>query len=255
MTVGNPQPLSFRPERSGVEKSHSAMGQGLLWWEILGLRVSIEPKTFTLIPACRPARNDSSRDAVPAPFCFFQRCLYIARRPCHFDRSRSAANRKALLNFSFPLEGNAAKRQRVYEGKHTSNTLLLIYAGPTSADLETLCRVSTEWKNPTPEWYSPWRQEISRLRVSIEYKTFTLILACRPARNDSRGGSTCAILFLPQMPAHRPPPLSFRPERSGVEKSHSEMGQAALWREISGLRVSIGNKTFTANTAAQPRST
>ena len=53
----------------------------------------------------------------------------------------------------------------------------------------------------------------------------------------------------------RPPPLSFRPERSGVEKSHSETGQAALWREISGLRVSIGNKTLTANTAVQPRST
>ena len=23
----------------------------------------------------------------PVPFCFFQRCLYTARRPCHFDRS------------------------------------------------------------------------------------------------------------------------------------------------------------------------
>ena len=42
-----------------------------------------------------------------------------------------------------------------------------------------------------------------------------------------------------------PPSLSFRPERSGVEKSHSETGQATLWREISGLRVSIKDKTFT----------
>ena len=172
MTVGSPQPLSFRPERSGVEKSHSEMGQAALWQEISRLRVLIEPKTFTLIPACRPARNDSSRDAVPAPFCFFPKCLYTACRPCHFDRSRSAANRKALLNFSFPLEGNAAKRQRVYEGKHTSNTLLLIYAGPTSADLETLCRVSTEWRNLTPEWYSPWWREISRLRASIGHRLF-----------------------------------------------------------------------------------
>ena len=55
---------------------------------------------------------------------------------CHFDENRSAAKRKALLNFLFPLEGNAAKRQRVYEGKHTSNTLLLFYAGPNSTDLE-----------------------------------------------------------------------------------------------------------------------
>ena len=130
MTVGSPQPLSFRPERSGVEKSHSEMGQAALWWEISRLRVSIEYKTFTLIPACSPARNDS-RDAVPAPFCFFLKCLYAARRPCHFDRSEA------------------------------------------------------KWRNPTPEWYSPWRQEISRLRVLIEPKTFTLIPACRPARNDS----------------------------------------------------------------------
>jgi hypothetical protein len=150
ISTGAGQP-PIRPERSEVEKSRSEMVQPPWRQEISRLRVLIEPKTFTLIPACRPARNDSSRDAAPASFCFFLKCLYTARRPCHFDRSRSAANRKALLNFSFPLEGNAAKRQRVYEGKHTSNTLLLIYAGPTSADLETLCRVSTEWRNLTPK--------------------------------------------------------------------------------------------------------
>ena len=132
MTVGSPPPLSFRPERSGVEKSHSEIVQGLLRWEILGLRVSIEYKTVTFIPTCSPARNDSSRDAAPTPFCFFLKCLYAARRPCHFDRSEA------------------------------------------------------KWRNLTPRWYSPWRQEISRLRVSIEYKTFTLIPACSPARNDSR---------------------------------------------------------------------
>ena len=68
--------------------------------------------------------NDSRGGAAPVPFCFFQRCLYTARRPCHFNRSRSAANRKASY-----------------------------WAGwrPTSADLETLCRVSTEWRNLTPK--------------------------------------------------------------------------------------------------------
>ena len=160
MTVGSPQPLSFRPERSGVEKSHSEMGQAALWWEISRLRVSIEYKTFTLIPTCRPARNDSRGGAAPVPFCFFLKCLYTARSPCHFDRSEVEKSHSEM--------GQAAL------------------------------------------WW-----EISRLRVSIEYKTFTLIPTCRPARNDSRAGSTCAILFLSEMPVHSPPPLSFRPERSG----------------------------------------
>ncbi len=59
---------------------------------------------------------------------FYLLSSIFARRPCHFDRSRSAANRKASY-----------------------------WAGwrPTSADLETLCRVSTEWRNPTPKWYKP----------------------------------------------------------------------------------------------------
>ena len=110
-------------------------------------------------------------------------------------------------------------------------------------------------RNGTP----PWRQEISRLRVSIELKTFTLIPTCRPARNDSRGGCTCAILFLPQMPVHSPPPLSFRPEpvsrqfdRSEVEKSRSEMVQPPWRQEISRLRVLIEDKTFTLIPTCSP---
>ena len=43
-------------------------------------------------------------------------------------------------------------------------------------------------------------------------KTFTLIPTCSPARNDSRGGCTCAILLLSEMPVHSSPPLSFQPE-------------------------------------------
>ena len=40
---------------------------------------------------------------------------------------------------------------------------------------------------------------------------------------------------------HQPPaaPLSFRPQRSGVEKSHCSMVQAALRWEISRLRATI----------------
>ena len=50
--------------------------------------------------------------------------------------------------FSFPLEGNASKRQRVYEGKNNYDTPSPVYAGPTSADLEVLCRTSTATPYP-----------------------------------------------------------------------------------------------------------
>ena len=66
-------------------------------------------------------------------------------RVLRFDSANGQSNkRKAILNFSFSLEGNAAKRQRVYEGKNDNDAPSLPYTGPTSADLETLCRVSTK---------------------------------------------------------------------------------------------------------------
>ena len=46
-----------------------------------------------------------------------------------------------MLNFSFPLEGNAAKRQRVYEVKNNNVAPLLLYTGPTLVDSRILCRM------------------------------------------------------------------------------------------------------------------
>ena len=57
--------------------------------------------------------------------------------------SGRASKRKAILNFSFPLEGNAAKRQRVYEAKNDNVAPLLFYAGPTLPDLAILRRIAT----------------------------------------------------------------------------------------------------------------
>ena len=51
--------------------------------------------------------------------------------------------RKAILNFSFPLEGNAAKRQRAYEVKNDNVAPIPFYAGPTLPDLAILCRIAT----------------------------------------------------------------------------------------------------------------
>ena len=64
---------------------------------------------------------------------------------CHSERQRRMvgrpAKRKAMLNFSFPLEGNAAKRQRVYEVKNDNVAPLLLYTGPTLVDSRILCRM------------------------------------------------------------------------------------------------------------------
>lgn len=46
-------------------------------------------------------------------------------RVLRFDSANGQSNkRKAILNFSFSLEGNAAKRQRVYEGKNDNDAPL-----------------------------------------------------------------------------------------------------------------------------------
>ena len=45
---------------------------------------------------------------------------------------------------------------------------------------------------------------------------------------------------------------SFRPKRSGVEKSHAEAGRAPWWQEISRLSVSIVSKAFTPISAGPP---
>ena len=45
---------------------------------------------------------------------------------------------------------------------------------------------------------------------------------------------------------------SFRPKRSGVEKSHTEAGRAPWWQEISRLSVSINSKDFPLILAGPP---
>ena len=45
---------------------------------------------------------------------------------------------------------------------------------------------------------------------------------------------------------------SFRPKRSGVEKSHTEAGRAPWWQEISRLSVSINSKAFTLHIGRSP---
>ena len=45
---------------------------------------------------------------------------------------------------------------------------------------------------------------------------------------------------------------SFRPKRSGVEKSHADVGRAPWWQKISRLSVSIESKAFTPISAGPP---
>ena len=45
---------------------------------------------------------------------------------------------------------------------------------------------------------------------------------------------------------------SFRPKRSGVEKSHADVGRAPWWQKISRLSVSIESKAFTPHISRSP---
>ena len=58
--------------------------------------------------------------------------------------SRSADNRKAPLNFSFLLEGKCHVVAKGCTRVSIPMKLTIVLLGPVSADLETLCRVSTK---------------------------------------------------------------------------------------------------------------
>ena len=57
---------------------------------------------------------------------------------------QSADNRKAPLNFSFPLEGKCHVVAKGCTRVSIPMKLTIVLLGPASADLETLCRVSTK---------------------------------------------------------------------------------------------------------------
>ena len=59
-------------------------------------------------------------------------------------QGRSADNRKAPLNFSFPLEGKCHVVAKGCTRVSIPMKLTIVLLGPTSADLEPLCRVSTK---------------------------------------------------------------------------------------------------------------
>ena len=82
---------------------------------------------------------------------------------------------------------------------------------------------------------SPWWQEISRLCVSIDPKIFATIPAGSPARDDDAGRQHTVI---PGSKLTRTMPYtpSFRPQRSGVEKSHTEGRRPMVAGDLSTLR-------------------
>ena len=106
-------------------------------------------------------------------------------------------------------------------------------------------------KSHTEAGRAPWWQEISRLSISINSKAFAPILAGPPLEirmsmssiQSFSGGST---------DQNAAPPPSFRPKRSGVEKSHTEAGRAPWWQEISRLSISINSKAFAPILAGPP---
>ena len=81
-------PPSFRPQRSGVEKSHAETWHAPWWQEISRLYVSIEPKVFATIPEGSSARDDDAgRQHTVIPGIKLTRTLPRTLR--HFDESEA----------------------------------------------------------------------------------------------------------------------------------------------------------------------
>ena len=107
-------------------------------------------------------------------------------------------------------------------------------------------------KSHTEAGRAPWWQEISRLSVSINSKAFTLHIGRSPARDEDVDEQHPVIFRGDQLTKMLPRPRHFD-GRSGVEKSHADVGRAPWWQEISRLSVSINSKAFTPISAG-PRS-
>ena len=60
---------------------------------------------------------------------------------CHVRGTICSLNEKRPWLNGITLEGNASKRQRVYEVKNDNVAPLLLYTGPTLVDSRILCRM------------------------------------------------------------------------------------------------------------------
>ena len=102
-----------------------------------------------------------------------------------------------------------------------------------------------EWRNLQHQWHRP--HCVGRSRGS-EYQwssnAFILIPTCSSARDDMLAGSSQSWGTETNDTDTTPSHLSFRPQRSVVEKSPDSVGQAPMRWEISRLRVSMIYKYF-----------
>ena len=137
-----------------------------------------------------------------------------------------------------------------------------VFGNDYTADTLIVISTAVEKSQPSMVRGALWR-EISRLRVSIALKHIPFTSPRHPARDDGGAQQQWRHPVSSEMTIRRTPLSSFRPQRSGVEKSQSSNGtsatrpivistaveksqpsmlRAALWREISRLRVSIALK-------------
>ena len=106
-------PPSFRPQRSGVEKSHAETWHAPWWQEISRLYVSIEPKVFATIPEGSSARDDDAgRQHTVIPGIKLTRTLPRTLR--HFDRSE-AEWRNLTLKCGKPHDGRRSLGSAFHE--------------------------------------------------------------------------------------------------------------------------------------------
>ena len=96
-------------------------------------------------------------------------------------------------------------------------------------------RSGAEWRNLTPKCGKPLvAGDLSTLRFNRD-EYLSLITTGSPARDDDSGRQHTVISKRDTNRKNAAPHTSFRPQRSGVEKSHSLMVHRTLGLEISRL--------------------
>ena len=114
----------------------------------------------------------------------------------------------------------------------------IIKSRPAPSVISTKAKRSRGEKPHFPMVHEALRQEIARFSVSSERFPSAPIPTRSPARDDGGGGHPYRHFRGGRMTKTLPPSPSFRPKRSGVEKSHFPMVHEALRQEIFRLRVS-----------------
>ncbi len=266
---GIPPPLSFRPKRSGVEKSHSSIACAALRREISRLCVN-SADTSLSIPACSPARDDRAEGSVKGNT--FPPCTRHPERQRKISVSVVSEGKGSQYQWAgrrVPGPGMTASRvihgmyrdsspaaqndRRGRKEAHVDTGDVLPcrqFKGSPEIPLQWRTRHSTSTvistvgsgveKSHSSIACAALRRETSRLCVNST-DTSPVIPACIPARDDRAAGSVKGNTF---------PPYTRHPERQrrisvsmvseGKGSQYQWAGRRVPGTGMTGSRVTHG---------------